>query len=284
MFIFKVELSMKIKLLFLFLIVLSYSSLTYSQVKVGDNPDTIDRNSILELESPDKVLVITRMTTLRMTSITPLEGALVYNTDEKCVFVYRNTSWKNLCDISVGINISDGSTEPAKKSKGDIWINNNITKGWNGTRWVTISKSSEAENGLTYDNTTNKIKLGGTLNQPTSIDTNGNDFAIKGIKKGDVDKDNVLTIDKTTGNIRQVNMTNMFRKDEFVITIGTGKVDINMIDLTTEGKKLFSNKVDVYRNGVKIGVTIDKQNNKITINDQEAYCCEEDRIRIVQFY
>ena len=83
------------KALLFFVILFSITS--YSQVKIGNNPESIDNNSILELESDDKVLVVTRMNTAQMNSIIPLNGALVYNTDEDCLFQFNNSTWNSLC-------------------------------------------------------------------------------------------------------------------------------------------------------------------------------------------
>ncbi|MFV0541300.1 MAG: hypothetical protein ACK5MZ_08705, partial [Aestuariibaculum sp.] len=71
---------------------------TSAQVKIGNNPNIIDSASILELESTDKAFVLTRLTNAEMSSITPLEGALVYNTDQKCLFQYNGTLWLSLCN------------------------------------------------------------------------------------------------------------------------------------------------------------------------------------------
>ncbi|SNZ01890.1 hypothetical protein SAMN06265377_3741 [Flagellimonas pacifica] len=68
------------------------------QIKIGDNPQTLDPSSVLELESNSRVLVITRMTTVQMENTTPLRGAMVYNTDTECVHFYTGTLWTNLCD------------------------------------------------------------------------------------------------------------------------------------------------------------------------------------------
>ncbi|TCI85665.1 hypothetical protein, partial [Tenacibaculum sp. M341] len=83
------------KIITLFILLTGFFA--FSQVKVGDNPNTINNNSLLELESNDKVLVITRVNSAQMNTITPLEGALVYNTDVQCVFQYNGTTWQNLC-------------------------------------------------------------------------------------------------------------------------------------------------------------------------------------------
>jgi hypothetical protein len=72
-----------------------------SQIKIGNNPQNIDASSVLELESNSRVLVITRINDAQMNAITPLEGALVYNIDEECVFYYNGTSWANLCEEGV---------------------------------------------------------------------------------------------------------------------------------------------------------------------------------------
>ncbi|MEZ2415934.1 beta strand repeat-containing protein, partial [Muriicola sp. E247] len=70
----------------------------YSQIKIGDNPQNLDPSSVLELESSNRVFVITRISTAEMNAITPLPGAMVYNTDEQCLFYYEGTEWINLCD------------------------------------------------------------------------------------------------------------------------------------------------------------------------------------------
>ena len=69
-----------------------------AQIKIGNNPQNIDASSILELESNSKVLVITRINTAEMNTITPNQGALIYNIDTQCIHYYNNTSWVNLCE------------------------------------------------------------------------------------------------------------------------------------------------------------------------------------------
>ena len=79
------------------LISLFIFSFAQAQVKIGDNPQAIDPASLLELESADKVLVITRVDSLQMTTIVPNRGALVYNTTADCVFYYDGAQWINMC-------------------------------------------------------------------------------------------------------------------------------------------------------------------------------------------
>lgn len=67
-----------------------------AQVKIGDNPQNIDPSSVLELESTDKVLVITRVTTAQMNAIVPIQGALCYNTEVQAVHYFDGTQWVNI--------------------------------------------------------------------------------------------------------------------------------------------------------------------------------------------
>ena len=91
----------KILLLFTFLLATNL----FAQVKVGENPQSINPNSILELESTDKVLVVTRISTAQMNALNPLNGAIIYNTDENCLFQYNNNTWSSLC-----VNVMDNET------------------------------------------------------------------------------------------------------------------------------------------------------------------------------
>ena len=87
---------MKIKLLITLMLCGLSAGLT-GQIKIGDNPQTIDPASVLELESTDRVLVITRVNSAQMNAIVPNQGAMVYNTDEQCIFYYDGIAWQNLC-------------------------------------------------------------------------------------------------------------------------------------------------------------------------------------------
>ncbi len=77
---------------------LCISNALMAQIKIGDNPQNINANSVLELESTDRVFVISRMSEQQMNSIVPLQGAMVYNNDAQCIFYYDGAQWINLCD------------------------------------------------------------------------------------------------------------------------------------------------------------------------------------------
>ncbi len=78
-----------------------YFGLSYAQVKIGDDINTIDAASVLELQSSTKTLVLTRVTNAEMLAIRPLHGALIYNTDTQCVHYFDGTNWFNLCEAAM---------------------------------------------------------------------------------------------------------------------------------------------------------------------------------------
>ncbi|MCL6275177.1 hypothetical protein M3P19_14245 [Muricauda sp. 2012CJ35-5] len=88
---------MKTTHVFLLLAFFSFAMME-AQIKIGENPQNLDPSSVLELESNTRVLVITRMNTTQMENTTPLQGAMVYNTDTQCVHFYDGTQWINPCD------------------------------------------------------------------------------------------------------------------------------------------------------------------------------------------
>lgn len=156
---------MKIKLLFILIFLIKTS--LFSQVKIGDNPSVIHSSSILELESTDKAIVISRMSNTQMSAIAPLKGALVYNTDEDCVFMYDGTSWKSLCKNNSsgrGINVTTSSTAPTGNNLGDFWINDtlNTTSIWDGNNWIAIDNNPRRGNGIP-NNTTITDALAGDV-------------------------------------------------------------------------------------------------------------------------
>lgn len=74
------------------------TSFLQAQVKIGNQPQNINISSILELESTTKAFIITRVNTVQMNAITPLEGAMVYNTDAQCLHYFDGAAWINICE------------------------------------------------------------------------------------------------------------------------------------------------------------------------------------------
>lgn len=307
------------------ILLLQYCSITYAQVKIGDNPADIHSSSILELESKDKVLIISRMSTAQIAAIVdPQAGSLVYNETQNCVFMHDGTSWRSLCNSINGINVTTGNTAPTNPNLGDFWINdtqNNATHIWNGSQWTLINNNPTRGNGAptastapspsagdvyvdtstgnmyAYDGTTwvqsggtvnannglflsagNTVQLGGTLIQPTIIQTDAiNTFGITGLQPGNITQDEIVTVNNTTGQLRKLPASNLFREHVTQITASNGALQFNPDLPITD-----PSKVNVYRNGVRIEFTVV---NTTTIEiEPEAVCYAGDQIRIVQFY
>jgi len=77
------------------LLLISFTA--FSQVKVGENPNTINPSAVLEAESTNKGFLPPRMTTAQRDAIqNPAEGLQIYNTTTKCVEVFIAPNWQNM--------------------------------------------------------------------------------------------------------------------------------------------------------------------------------------------
>ena len=122
-----------------------------AQVKIGENPNSINSASIVELESSNKAFVLTRVTTPQMQAIVPLNGALVYNTDTDCVHYYNGSQWNNLCDSS-----GTGTTGFSFNDNGDGTITLNDGNGgaltFNGSPETLSTLVDNLDGTYTYTN------------------------------------------------------------------------------------------------------------------------------------
>ncbi|WP_413972407.1 hypothetical protein [Hyunsoonleella sp. 2307UL5-6] len=289
-----------------------------AQVKIGDNPSLIDSNSVLELESNNKVLVITRLSQVEIDALIPLEGAIVYNTDIQCVFAFDGIVWKNLCDAP---NIRIRNSAPIDNTVGDFWFNNtnNIVSIWDGNQWLPININPRRGNGppntsiqnplagdiyvdritgdiFTYNGTnwvplnqsiavnnglsitSNTIQLGGNLINPTVITTN----TLNTLAIQGLE-DTIL--DNSNNSIVVVDNTSGVLKKVSTTNLVTQE---QVVIVASNGQTQFApprivtdiDKLDVYRNGARVAFSII---NATTIEvEPEATCFQGDEIRIVQ--
>ncbi|WP_298489130.1 hypothetical protein, partial [uncultured Maribacter sp.] len=191
---------------------------SYGQIKIGDNPQTIDASSVLELESTSHVLVITRVTTTQMEAITPSPGGMVYNIDEECIHYYTGTAWINLCEAG---GISNLTTDPLVNDfrtivitpQGDI---NHIEVG--------IIRGEQIA-----DNSIDTSKLGEnsvTANElsDNSVGTNElQDNSIEPVDFANTDPDQVLTTD-TNGIVVWANATSLTNVNTDASITGNGSI------------------------------------------------------------
>ena len=133
------------KLLTLFILLLVLY--TKAQVKIGNNPSTIDANSLLELESTNKGFLPPRVAINNATSVSPLTGTvpagmLVFSTGGTLAdgFYYWNgTVWKLLSTGEANV-VSKTANATLTKTETFVLASNDIT--------ITLPTVTVADNGL----------------------------------------------------------------------------------------------------------------------------------------
>jgi hypothetical protein len=162
-------------------IILSFAMLIIlganAQLKVGDNPTTINSSAILEIESTNQGLLLPRMTTAQRDAsiLSPTAGLVIYNTSTNALEVTISGSlWLNILSgattaVASGTTFSVGgvgigtatpnanavldvtsttkgvllprlSTDPTGVA-GMVYFNttSNTVKLYNGTSWITLT-------------------------------------------------------------------------------------------------------------------------------------------------
>ena len=121
------------------LFLISFGSLL-GQVGIGTSSP--NSSSILDLNSSGKGLLIPRMTTNQRNNISsPPQGLQVFDTDENCVYVYKNSSlgWGNLCNASTTIlgsttffyKLSNLTTSTSRNSYSNFSISSKVFEDTN---------------------------------------------------------------------------------------------------------------------------------------------------------
>jgi hypothetical protein len=143
---------------------------------------------------------------------------------------------------------------------------------YDGFNW--ISATSKSLNGLYNDGDT--IKLGGKLIEPTEITTSAtNTFALKDLQESTYEEDQLVLVDKNTGVLRKRSFSSISQKKQTIIIAVEGQLEFKTPLTITS-----TDKIDVYRNGIRIDFTaIDNSTIKL---EPEAICYKNDKIRIVQ--
>ncbi|MBM1108058.1 hypothetical protein JQC67_18040 [Aurantibacter crassamenti] len=161
----------------LFIFTLFVFTFSYSQVKVGENPNTIHQSSILELESDSKVFILTRVDDTQMSRIRPLAGAMVYNTEQGCVFQYNGTTWSSLCNsttfnetTTVLLDNKDGTLSYTNENNQEILISKStLTNDGNGN----FTFNNNDGNPITFSGTDNQDANEVLLSTPIDVDGDG---------------------------------------------------------------------------------------------------------------
>jgi len=155
-------------------------------VKIGDNPITIGASSVLELESPTKALVVTRVA--QVTDIaSPVNGMIIYDSALNCFRGYQSGAWTGcgLVDLSANGSASVSAWNCSTASVG------------------TMSAGSPVQN-VSQTITATVIKVG-TYNISTTA--NGVTFAASGSFTATGQQDVILVASGTPGSTTPVTYT-----------------------------------------------------------------------------
>lgn len=302
------------------IVLLCGTCLCFGQVKIGNDINTIDGASILELDSRTKAFVPTRITNTQMNAMTPLNGALVYNTDYDCIFTFDGAAWKSLCNS--GIVVTTAIVGPTNNEAGDIWIDEafNQVNIWNGFEWILINTNPKSGEGPPSATTTSDSVAGdiyvnritgsifaydGTTWQENSMSNVGNGLTMSAagdIELGGVlNRPTVITTDVTnTLAIQGLTEVNDNTITLLAIDRTTGELHSTtaasslqreeVVIIASNGQQQFttplaitdSKKIAVYRNGIKIDFT--PLGSSLIKLETNVICFENDEIRIVQFF
>jgi hypothetical protein len=253
------------------------STVSYSQVKIGNNPNTINPNAMLEIESTDKGLLLPRLALKSTTNPLPLvnfvEGMFVFNT-------------ANQNDITPGIYYSDGtkwirvngSLGGSSGSAGNWSLDGNSgtdpSKNYIGTgdkKALVLKTNNEERMRVTEDG---KIGIG-TANPKAALHVNGQ-LVIDTMLTGDLTTDYMLVANPSDGRVKMLPIQGL--------TGGTVLQRVEMVKVN--GQTVFNtpmqisdiSRILVYRNGVLISSTKNGNNSIIT----ELACMAGDEIKIIQ--
>lgn len=205
------------------------------------------------------------------------------------LMVWDGTAWQpvskdfdpeNELKLKVVIDDNDRDLQFNPPNLGDQTWNQNCEciQVYDGTLWKESSSILLAGNGL-YIDSQGAVKLGGELVEPTQIITDTtNTLSISGLEETTPTTDtNVLIVDENSGVITRSPLGTLFQEE---VTLTIAAYD-GQSQFATPLPIVTPNKVNVYRNGVRIGFTV--VNNTIVELEPEATCYAGDEIRIVQF-
>ena len=218
--------------------------------QVGIGTSLPNESAMLDVVSSDKGLLVPRLALLSLTDKETITGG---NVESLLVYNFNSAT----TGLSLGYY---------------YWSNNK----WN--RIATLDEIStgglSVTNGLTILNS--QIKLGGSLNEATEISTDGlNTLAISGLEESVSNLDRFIVVDPVTHVLKQKAVPNGIIRDEAVIVATNGQQSFPTPLPATD-----PNKIDVYRNGVRVDFVII---DEFTIElEPEAVCFSNDEVRIVQ--
>lgn len=152
----------RIPLLLSFLFV---TVLTQAQLKIGDNPTSIQKSSILELESSRQGLLLPRLAdTAAINLLTPPDGMIIFLTTDKSLRLRSNGAWKKIADLAAATSnwslSGNSGTDSTVNFLGTVDGQPLIMKT-NNSEAMRIDKNGNI--GISVTNPTAKLDVNGTV-------------------------------------------------------------------------------------------------------------------------
>ena len=171
---------------YLFLLTFLYSYAIFSQVKIGDNPNSISPSSILEIESTDKGVLIPRVALVSTANSSPVSSPsvslMVYNTATNNdvipgYYYWNGTNWSSfVTSQKKQIAINCYSTGLGGVGSKSVYVNGNVVSA--ASRGVHLTVLSGSTGNMIFSNnydTHGTIALGtNCANDINTYNTNGN--------------------------------------------------------------------------------------------------------------
>jgi hypothetical protein len=233
-----------------------------AQVKLGDNPGTIDANALLELESTSKGFLLPRMSTVQRLAISsPAEGMMVYDLTASCTYIYRDATrqWYSLCAAD-SLTASNGLTKVGR----DVQLGGTLTQTTN---------IAQAGNNL---NITGNGSLGVGTNAPNAttradIEARAGEDPLRlgGLRTG-ASTDSIMTVDAASGILRKRTLADVLQdQDEYVWKLD-GNLTTSVRSLGTKSNyalPIITNNVERMRIAAtgEVGIGTSSPTNKLTV-------------------
>ncbi|MDP4284554.1 MAG: hypothetical protein Q8891_09030 [Bacteroidota bacterium] len=93
------------RILLLFIVSFCCISSIHAQVKIGSNPTIVNANSLLELESTGKGVLLPRSSSAQIIAMTSVPtGMILFNTTDSALYLKRDTGWVVIPVSMQGVN------------------------------------------------------------------------------------------------------------------------------------------------------------------------------------
>ncbi|HSU29532.1 MAG TPA: hypothetical protein VLJ68_14190 [Chitinophagaceae bacterium] len=147
------------------IILLFMGTIAQAQLKIGDNPTTIQKSSILELESSRQGLLLPRLAdTVAINALTPPDGMIIYLIPDKSLRLRSNGAWKKIADLALASSnwslTGNSGTDPSLNFLGTLDGKPLVMKT-NNAEAMRIDASGNV--GIGTNNPTAKLNVDGTV-------------------------------------------------------------------------------------------------------------------------